>query len=370
MYFQVGKPVSGINFTGRENEIRDLLQLLKNGQSAVLIAPRRYGKTSVILNVFEQLKRDKIFTSYIDIFSIADIKRLAEQLTNTILENKKLEKLIISIKKNVGDIFKNIEFKSTVEEYEFLLKFGQTEINQWELLENTLDFAEKFAFHNSKLLVIGVDEFGDIEKLGSDNLVKLLRSKMQQQKNVVYLFSGSYESVMNHLFTTVRSPFYRFARIIKLGNISKKSFEAFYISKLIEFNINYNLKLINLILDYTKGHPYYSSLFLQQWLFNGNVLVNSDIDAFFMLLDTVLDIEKPYLEKLWEDVSSQKDQRMLIVSLAEGNKPYAARDGKRINISRVINKLEQKSLIIKSGRNWVFTDPLFETWIRKVVLKE
>ena len=270
MHFQVGKPVSGNNFTGREKEIRELKQMLLNGQSVVLIAPRRFGKTSVMINTLEHLKHEGVYTSYIDIFSIADIKRLSEQLSKAILENKKLDQLINTVKKNFGDIFKNLEFKSTIEEYEFLLKFGQTETNPWELLENTLDFAEKFAEKNSKHLVIGIDEFGDIEKLGTDNLAKLLRAKMQQQKNVSYLFSGSFESVMNQLFTTVKSPFYRFARITYLGNIKREAFEKFYKNILHKAEIEINRGLVNDILNFTKGHPYYSSLFLQQWLLHKN----------------------------------------------------------------------------------------------------
>jgi hypothetical protein len=368
MNLQVGKPVSGADFTGREKEIRELVQMLNMGQSIVVIAPRRFGKTSVILNTLEQLRAAGQYTAYVDIFSIADIKRLSEHLSKAILENKKLDQIVTSIKRNLGDIFKNIEFKSTIEDYEFLLKFAQTEINQWELLENTLDFAEKFSMKNSKRLVVGIDEFGDIEKLGSDDLAKLLRAKMQQQKNVSYLFSGSYETVMNQLFTTVKSPFYRFARVVYLGNIDRQSFETFFIAKLNEAKIKVSKSLISEILNLTKGHPYYSSLFLQQWLLNAYDIELLKEGAFEWLLNKVIDIENPYLEKLWEDVSTYKDQRMLVVSLAENKKPYSVMDSKRVNISRTIQKVESKSLILKTPDGWQFSDPLFEMWMKMKVL--
>jgi uncharacterized protein len=52
---QVGKPVFGDEFIGRENEIKQLINLVKSGQSIVILAPRRYGKTSLMNKVLESL---------------------------------------------------------------------------------------------------------------------------------------------------------------------------------------------------------------------------------------------------------------------------------------------------------------------------
>jgi len=48
--FLAGKPVTGRQLIGREDIIRQVSQLTLNGQSVVLVAPRRFGKTSVILS--------------------------------------------------------------------------------------------------------------------------------------------------------------------------------------------------------------------------------------------------------------------------------------------------------------------------------
>lgn len=42
--FQAGKPVTGSQLAGREDIIQQIMQLTLNGQSVVLIAPRRFGK--------------------------------------------------------------------------------------------------------------------------------------------------------------------------------------------------------------------------------------------------------------------------------------------------------------------------------------
>ncbi len=367
---QVGKPVSGLEFVGRGKDIEQITNLLISGQSVVLLAPRRFGKTSLILEVLERLNEKNFDTAYVDIFTTPDLKRFSETFTSKIFENRKLGKIIRTAKKNIGELIRNVEFKSSIEDFEIVLKFGQADISQWELTEESIEFAEIFAKKYNRKLIVGLDEFGDIEKLGGKELGKLLRAKMQTQKNVTYIYSGSYESVMNQLFTTSKSPFYRFARIIMLGYIDIEAFEELYKLKLEKASLHTNPKLIKRILDFTKGHPYYSSLFLQQWLLTGKGLDTSPEIAFIQLLNAILDIEKAYLEKLWEDVSNSYEQRSLLIALTESRKPYTTLDIRRINVSRTITALRNKGIVHKRKEGYCFTDPIFETWMRREVLKE
>jgi hypothetical protein len=364
---QVGKPVTGIDFIGRTKEIAELCNLLRNGQSVVLIAPRRFGKTSLVFKILELLQNEGELTAYLDIFTTRDITRLSEQLTSKILENKKLDNIIQLVKKNLSELIKNVEFRSTIEEFDFVLKYAKPESDPWELLENSIDFADKFSLKYQKQLIIGLDEFGDIEKLGGTDVAKMLRAKMQTQKNVSYIFSGSYESVMDQLFTTAKSPFYRFARIVHIGCIDPKTYKKYYTSKLNQSGIKVNNPLIDKLLDFTGGHPYYSSLVLQHLLLVAE-LPNDTQKAYNLILTLLLDSEKGYLEKLWEDISGSREQRTVLLALAESLKPYSAIDVKLINISRTIHALLNKGLILKTNKGYVFSDPLFQIWIRKEVL--
>ena len=67
--FQVGKPVKGNAFVGRDKEIKEIQTYLEMGQSVVLIAPRRFGKTSLVLEVLRRMKRKKHYTGFVDIFA-------------------------------------------------------------------------------------------------------------------------------------------------------------------------------------------------------------------------------------------------------------------------------------------------------------
>ena len=56
--FKFGKEVSGYQFYDRQEATHSLLRKLRDGSTnVVLFAPRRYGKTSLVLKVIEQLSR-------------------------------------------------------------------------------------------------------------------------------------------------------------------------------------------------------------------------------------------------------------------------------------------------------------------------
>jgi len=57
--FAFGKIVKGKQFFNRKHEITELTVEIKNHQNIILYAPRRYGKTSLVLKTFEDLSKKR-----------------------------------------------------------------------------------------------------------------------------------------------------------------------------------------------------------------------------------------------------------------------------------------------------------------------
>jgi len=262
---QVGKPVYGSNLIGRDKEIRLIKELILAGQSIVIIAPRRMGKTSLVLELMQKLKEAGFYTSYTDIFSTPDIPRLAFRITESVLANRKFDKAFRKALNNISEVIQNIQFRQEIEDYSFIIDFkNKSNKDKWEVLENSIEFIETYAKKNKKHNIAAFDEFGDIKKLDGKEIVKLFRSKIQMQKSVSYIFSGSYESVMQELFVEKNAPFFRMARIINLGNIKEKAFFPYLKNLFKREKIIIGDERINQILSFSKGHPYYTQLYAQE----------------------------------------------------------------------------------------------------------
>jgi len=192
---QVGKPVYGNNLIGRDKEIRLIKELILAGQSIVIIAPRRMGKTSLMMELIRQLKDEGYFTCNIDVFSTSDISSLAHRITESVFANNKLDKYFRQAVSNITEAFKNIKFKSEIEDYNFILEFSSKAKNApFDLLEDSLNLIDSYAAKNKKKMLAAFDEFGDIKKLDGEHIVKLFRSVIQLQQNTTFLYRHCYET--------------------------------------------------------------------------------------------------------------------------------------------------------------------------------
>jgi uncharacterized protein len=367
MDLNVGKPVTGRELIGREKEINEIIQTIKAGQSVALIAPRRFGKTSIMMEVLNRLSRDKFYTGDIDIFTIPDIEQLAFEITFQVLKNRKLDEALKKLKYNLGEILTNIKFRKEVEDSEFILSFGKPQKDPWEQLRSSVSFIESFALKYNKKFCFAFDEFGDIDKLDGTEIIKLFRGIIQNQKQSVYIFSGSYESVMNKIFVTSKSPFYRMVKIVEPGFVKKEDLIKFTEKKFNELNVSFDQDSLIRGVDLTKGHPYYIRLFIQESYFQYlQEHKYSDPEVIFkkMMLS-----ENNYLEKLWGEISNKKETRVVFIKIIETGRPYTGIDNKGVNISRAINELLGKGIIFTDELGYVVSDPLLERFVKERVLK-
>src|SRR6202171_1588603 len=80
--FRFGRIVSGDAFTDREADLLVLERELRGGQNILIEAPRRFGKTSLILEVKRRLEAGGIRVAYLDCMLVPSRARLADRLAS------------------------------------------------------------------------------------------------------------------------------------------------------------------------------------------------------------------------------------------------------------------------------------------------
>jgi len=68
--FVYGKIVCDQYFADRKAEIAELINDITLGQNVIVFSPRRYRKTSLILEVLDRVKAEGLLTFYLDLFKV------------------------------------------------------------------------------------------------------------------------------------------------------------------------------------------------------------------------------------------------------------------------------------------------------------
>src|SRR3954466_2398727 len=74
-------------FTDREAEIANLVADARNGQDVVVFAPRRYGKSSLVWRVAQELIKEDVLVAQVDLMRTPTKDQLAAKLARTIHED-------------------------------------------------------------------------------------------------------------------------------------------------------------------------------------------------------------------------------------------------------------------------------------------
>jgi len=82
--FNFGDLALDTTFTDRANELAELEADIRNGLNVVIFAPRRYGKTSLVLRAAQDLSTDGILIAQVDLMQTATKEQLAAKLAAAI----------------------------------------------------------------------------------------------------------------------------------------------------------------------------------------------------------------------------------------------------------------------------------------------
>lgn len=365
--FPVGVPVVGKDLVNRDKELQEITQLLSIGQSVIIVAPRKYGKTSLILETLNRMRKHGYFTALVDLFGILTKRQLAEKIVDSVLVNKKLNHSIKMIKENLVKAMQRVELKHTIQDFEFILGFSNYQVDEDTLLDLSLDFSEKFAQKYHKHLILAFDEFGDVFKLNGEPIIKKMRAVFQLHQNVTYIFSGSQESLMKDLFTRSKSAFFRFGRVLYLYELPKQEMTSYIITSFEKEGIRITLPVVEQILQKTNCHPYYTQLVCQLCYLNvKNVKESLCLDDILQAYRKAILFEKSYFEEIYTSLMENRYQLLLLNQLLyDDESAYKLPEIDKQYIYKLLTTLQKKGIIKRVDKGkYIITDPLFRDYLK------
>ncbi len=194
----VGAPVTGDNFYGRSKEIKRALGKLKDGNSLILSAPRRVGKTSFSKKMIELLENEDWMGIYINMEHLKDEMALYNELADKLYDKRSTYE---RISRGAKSFLENISFSIKDASFKYLDPNARNTIRKNILqIINDKDRNGRILFVFDELAVF----LNEISNKGQNpeeakSFLNWLRSVRQESsEKAVWIFSSSI-SIENYL---------------------------------------------------------------------------------------------------------------------------------------------------------------------------
>ncbi|MFA4953782.1 MAG: ATP-binding protein [Patescibacteria group bacterium] len=372
----VGNPfvlglVRGPDLCDRKRELEDLTSHAQNGHNVILVSPRQYGKSSLVLEAQEQLRASGFLTVYVDLLAIASDSDVPRKLAAALVTDLGRGADPVTLAKRVKNLFSrivpSIDFTPTGATVSIGLAQDADPI---VLLTDVLDSMYRYVERQKVRACVVLDEFQEIGRLpGSRTIEATFRSYLQDRRNISFFFVGSRRQALTEMFTRAR-PLYQTAYLTPLERILREDFVPYITERFDRTGKKCSPETAGLIYDRVDGYPaYVQRLAGAAWDLSSLTCTKEKIENAYGSLLTVAGVE---FGSTW--ISLPLGQRTLLQALAAESTTqltsadYLRRHGLVAStVQRAIKPLLELDLVERTpatGRFFV-VDPMLAAWVSR-----
>jgi len=246
----------GKAFYDRVKERKKLKQNIDHTIHTVLIAPRRYGKTSLITQVLYENKINHIWVDFMTITSKEDMQfRLFQKVSDLVV---RIAPATEKLKKLATKYFGALKPEVVLQIPGIALKLHPSDKFKEEIVE-TLTSLDNLAKGVNQRLVVVFDEFQEILRMDQDaTLQGSIRHAVERAQQITYLFSGSKHRPLRRMFNGKENPLYSLCEPMELNKIADEEYVYFINKAAIEkWGQPLDSAVIDGILSYSDRYPKY-----------------------------------------------------------------------------------------------------------------
>lgn len=354
----------------RQTELETILKEVLAGSRLFLISPRRYGKTSLLLESRNRLQAQNIPVAYVDLYQATSLAHFLDLFGRAVLEAAEgtVEKAV----RIAGEFLRAVRPTMTVNaagQAEWNIGFSQQQPDLLKLRDQMLALPQMLAERRKTRLAIFIDEFQEIGALDGPALEKAMRASFQHQPRVSYVFAGSKESLMWEMVQSRRSPFFRSGPTLSLGPIPPGEFKKYLSEKFSNSGMSVTFDHLDEILAASDNIPFNVQYLCHAlWIVkNGTGSVSSE--DIRRGIEYIFAAEREYYTALWDQLSLHQRRTVRALAKRGGGAPFASdflrqHDlGPSASVARSLAQLLKRDVLKKSRTGYPFADPFFKAWI-------
>jgi predicted AAA+ superfamily ATPase len=372
--FPYGRELGSTELVDRAEELETVRAAIRNREKLFLIGPRRFGKTSLLSAVADQIDPKQVAVVRINAEAFENLGLFAQELSGAAARALRtpFERANEWAQATLGRLRPRVTMGADGLGMEFGL--GE-ERDSVQTLVEALNALERLAATHEKSLVIIIDEVQELILPTGLAAEKQLRSAVQQHRHTGYIFAGSATRLLHEMTSEPNRPFYRLGARLFLGAIPRNDFAAFLERAFGDSELAVTAGAITRIFDHARDVPYnVQRLAHEVWEMarSGSIrppIEPGDVDQ---VLARIIGQEAPAHAALWRSLTAVQKKTLKAVIERDGRRLHSHSVSRqygiaRSSLQRALEALETRQLIRQdldeSDLRYLLVDPFFGIWL-------
>ena len=358
----------GRSFCNREMERTYLKHQILNNEHTVIVAPRRYGKTSLITQVITESEYPAISIDLLLATNSSFVnKAILDNVPSLLLQFMPKQK---QAKQKLIDVLHKVHPKLTINILGQKLELSTTQSEERSIVEILLSL-EHAAKETKKLAIVIFDEFQQVGEIKESQAIEAaIRHAVERSKHITYIFSGSHRHLLSRMFTDKSRPLYHLCEVMYLERIKHYDYKLFLTK---HFFKKWPIKIDELIIDeillLTGCHAFYVNALCRKLWNLSTCPTMADVQNTW---DRYVKSQTPWIIDDLDQLSPNQINILAALAHQPTKEPLSSSFSNKIlsspsSIRISLNYLLKKDFVYRDSENYYrVLDPAIESYIKEI----
>lgn len=369
--YRFGSPVDGDHFADRKRELAQLRAVMSSGQNLILIAPRRYGKSSLLLAAMARARRSGGRTGRVNLIKCATPAEVAEAVLRGAVRGPWgwLRGRTAQLGEHLSRIRIGVEIQTdartgSVSGVSFMPSLRPVD---WRGVVLDVLVALGRLSSDAHPVSLVLDEFQRAYEIDR-GIADVMKAAVDEAPSLSLVFAGSRRHLMEEMVQDPNhGPLYNVGAKLYLERIPAPEFSAFLVARARAGGKELGAGVAERVYQLAVGVPNDVQL-LAFWAFEqpGEVITGEALEV--ALRSAIADQRQEY-QAVWDGLASSQ-QRLLKLLARQSLRSLRGTEAMRhlelspTAVAKAGTVLERADLIRRGEEGWELTSGLMGEWLR------
>jgi uncharacterized protein len=366
--FRYGAPVEAPSFCDRAEELEALTARMRGGIHAFVLSPRRYGKTSLLLEALHRFRKEGGRGGYANLL-LCTTEAEAAGIVLTAVAREVLRPIGRS-RRSIEDVLRHLRVAPQIE----MSPDGKVSLtllpavgaDRWyEVLEDAIGLLERAGERRPAALVL--DEFQQVAEIGPKGLGGAFKALADQARGTSLVFAGSRLSVMERLTRGRGAPLLGMGETFNLEVVPEDEMSAHLVARAKRGGKRLTRADARALYRRAGGVP--NDV---QWLAHaafeaaGDMIDAGAIDAG---LAGIIRRQAGFYAERYESLAPSQQRIVRELARSPREKIYAKAFLDAVMVANAnavttaLRTLAEQEIVRREGRQWRLASPFFRAWL-------